>query len=207
MIFKPTYYAPVMARGTKMTDAIWDNIPAAKICNWLWRQDYTPQTQARLAMIDGDGLAVRMESRELDPISRHTEYGEPVWVDSAMEFFFAVREGGVYVNLEMNSAGNKLIGVGAGREDRADIDDYFPCPPVAAAVSSDGWTAECFFRKEDLDRVFGEFPCGDGAVLYGNFFKVGEETGRPHYGAWSAIDWPHPDFHRPEFFGKIVFRR
>ena len=207
MIYKPTYTAPVLAHGTKTADIEWDNIPAAKVSNWLWRQDYTPETEARLALIEGEGLAIRMVSRESDPVARHTEYGDEVWVDSAMEFFFAVREGGVYVNLEMNSAGNKLVGVGAGREVRAAIDEYFPCPPVKAEVVPGGWSAECFFSKSDLDRVFGDFPCGDGAVLYGNFFKVGEETGRPHYGAWAAIDWPEPDFHRPEFFGKIEFRK
>ena len=207
MTYHPTYVAPVFARGTKITDAVWDNIPAAAVGNWLWRRDYTPATEAKLAVIEGEGLYVRMASREKDPVSRHFEYGEQVWVDSAMEFFFSVREGGTYVNLEMNSAGNKLIGVGAGRDGRVPIDEYFPCPPVKAAVGPEGWRAECFFKKSDLDRVFGDFPCCDGAVLYGNFFKVGEETGRPHYGAWAAIDWPEPDFHRPEFFGRIEFRR
>ena len=205
MTAKPIYSAPVLAGGTKITDIAWDNIPAAKVDNWLWRQDYTPATEAKLAMIDGEGLAVRMVCRESDPVARHTEYGDEVWVDSAMEFFFAVREGGVYINLEMNSVGNKLVGVGSGRDVRGSIDDYFPCPEVRARVLPGEWSAECFFKKSDLDRVFGDFPCGKGAVLYGNFFKVGEETGRPHYGVWSPIDWPKPDFHRPEFFGKIVF--
>lgn len=202
---KPVYTAPVLSRGTKITDIDWYNIPAAPVNNWLWRNDYTPKTEARLCAIDGEGIAVRMICRESDPVARHVEYGDEVWVDSAMEFFFAVREGGVYVNLEMNSAANKLVGVGVGRDGRLPIDRYFPCPPVRAEVGREEWYAECFFAKSDLDRVFEDFPCGEGAVLYGNFFKVGEETGHPHYGAWSPIDWPEPDFHRPEFFGKITF--
>ena len=27
----------------------------------------------------------------------------------------------------------------------------------------------------------------------------------PHYLSWMPIDTPKPDFHRPEFFGKINF--
>ncbi len=38
-----------------------------------------------------------------------------------------------------------------------------------------------------------------------NFYKCGDETAVPHYGAWSPIDTPQPDFHRPEFFGEVVF--
>ncbi len=37
-----------------------------------------------------------------------------------------------------------------------------------------------------------------------NFYKCGDETEFPHYGAWSLRDGG-PDFHRPEFFGSIVF--
>jgi Carbohydrate-binding family 9 len=27
----------------------------------------------------------------------------------------------------------------------------------------------------------------------------------PHFVAWSNIETPKPDFHRPDFFGKLVF--
>ena len=33
MIYHPTYTAPVLARGTKITDIVWDNIPAAEVGN------------------------------------------------------------------------------------------------------------------------------------------------------------------------------
>ncbi len=39
----------------------------------------------------------------------------------------------------------------------------------------------------------------------GNFYKCGDKLETPHYLSWSMINTPHPDFHRPEFFGEIVF--
>ena len=203
---RPVYETVVLPRGTKMSDSVWDNIPAAPVDKWLWRDIFAPETKAQLALIDGEGLAVRMTCRESDPVARHTEYGDEVWVDSAMECFLAVEPCGKYINIEMNSVGNKLVGVGAGRDGREFIDAYFPCPPVKAEVGDGVWTVETFYKKSDLDRVFGDFPCSSGAVLYGNFFKVGEHTGKPHYGMWSPIAWEYPDFHRPEFFSKIIFK-
>jgi len=38
-----------------------------------------------------------------------------------------------------------------------------------------------------------------------NFYKCGDETEFPHYGAWSPPRTEAPDFHRPEFFGTIIF--
>ena len=38
-----------------------------------------------------------------------------------------------------------------------------------------------------------------------NFYKCGDKTAHPHYLSWSPIDTPKPDFHRPEFFGELLF--
>ena len=199
------YEAPVFPAGTQMTGEIWSRVPAAQVDRWMWRWDYAPRTKAQLALIDGEGLWIRMTCFERDPVARHVEYGDEVWIDSAMECFFAAEEGGDYINCEMNSAGNRLVGVGADREDRITIDNYYPCPEVRAVVDGDVWYAETFYPAAALNVVFGDFKCAPGARLYGNFFKVGEETGRPHYGVWNAVTAPEPDFHRPECFGEIIF--
>ena len=38
-----------------------------------------------------------------------------------------------------------------------------------------------------------------------NFYKCGEETSEPHYVTWNPIGVENPDYHRPEFFGKVEF--
>ena len=39
--------------------------------------------------------------------------------------------------------------------------------------------------------------------ILGNFYKCGAKMSLPHYLSWAPINTPTPDFHRPEFFGKI----
>jgi hypothetical protein len=44
-----------------------------------------------------------------------------------------------------------------------------------------------------------------GRVARANFYKCGDETEIPHYGAWNPVGSPKPDFHLPEYFGRILF--
>lgn len=182
----------------------WGFIPAAPIDIWLWKLDYKPAAICRMAYIKDRGIAIRMSCREKDPVAVHRNYGEEVWVDSAMECFFGFEKNGKYINVEMNSAGNCLIGVGDGRDDRAPIHEICPLPRVTAEVTNESWHAECFIPLESLRAIFGDISLEPGTELWGNFFKVGEETGCPHYGMWSPIESKIPDFHRPECFGRIL---
>ena len=44
-----------------------------------------------------------------------------------------------------------------------------------------------------------------GKSMRANFYKCGDNLPTPHFLSWNAIDWPEPSFHRPEFFGELVF--
>ena len=39
--------------------------------------------------------------------------------------------------------------------------------------------------------------------IMGNFYKCGAKTSLPHYLSWNPIATDTPDFHRPEFFGRL----
>ena len=41
--------------------------------------------------------------------------------------------------------------------------------------------------------------------LRGNIYKCGDRTAHPHYLSWAPIGTPSPDFHRPEYFGEVLF--
>ena len=43
--------------------------------------------------------------------------------------------------------------------------------------------------------------------LMTNFYKCGDETEFPHFGAWKEVAVPEPDFHRPEYFGELTLKR
>ena len=38
-----------------------------------------------------------------------------------------------------------------------------------------------------------------------NFFKCADKAAHPHFLSWNPIDVPSPDFHRPDFFGELIF--
>jgi len=38
-----------------------------------------------------------------------------------------------------------------------------------------------------------------------NFYKCGDETSVPHFVTWNPVNSANPDFHKPDFFGKLRF--
>ena len=38
-----------------------------------------------------------------------------------------------------------------------------------------------------------------------NFYKCGDKSAEEHYLSWNSIATERPDFHRPEYFGSIIF--
>ena len=40
--------------------------------------------------------------------------------------------------------------------------------------------------------------------LRANFYKCADASSLPHYLSWNPIQTEHPDFHRPEFFGRMM---
>ena len=182
----------------------WSKADKANIDKYVWGGSYRPQAYAQLCIVPKEGLHVRMCCMEDNPKAVHTQFYEEVWLDSAMEFFFGFDMPGVYINCEMNSLGNSLIGVGEGRANRRRIDEFCDIPVIKAEKKPGEWSVETLFREDMLKAVFGKVSLNEGDVFYGNFFKVGEETHTPHYGMWNPIVWEKPDFHRPECFGKFI---
>ena len=41
--------------------------------------------------------------------------------------------------------------------------------------------------------------------LLANFYKCADATSMPHYVTWNPVLTDKPDFHRPEFFGELIF--
>ena len=199
---KREYHVPTMDKyNGNMPD--WSRVPGVAVDIWLWTLDYTPKTTVQMALVDG-GIALRMTCLESNPRAECNEYGMEVWVDSCMECFIGKNYLGDYINVEINSHPNCLIGVGDGRADRKAVDEFGECPKCESHVEEGKWWVQTYLTPELLTSIFGDTP-HKGESWYGNFFKVGEYTAHPHYGMWSPIKAKEPDFHRPECFGRIVF--
>jgi hypothetical protein len=156
--------------------------------------------------VRGLGLALHMEAFESDPKSVYTMYNQPVYTDSCLEFFVNCNPAQpLYINFEMNANGAFLSALRPGRKGKQPIHELMSdLPAVMAKKFEDHWSVDAFFTLSQIKTLFGKDTFETGDVLLGNFYKCGDETPIPHFGMWAPIDLEAPDFHRPEFFGKLI---
>jgi hypothetical protein len=168
--------------------------------------DYRPRSGAKVAY-NGDALFVCMETDEREIRAERSDFGF-VHTDSCLEFFLQPCPAGSaqYLNFEFNPAGGMYLSIGEGRNGRVELNDfdYRDIFSLKTAVHSAGWTLEYRIPLVFLQGFFPALTFNAGREMRGNFYKCGDSTARPHYGCWSPIDLPRPDFHCPEFFGRLV---
>lgn len=142
-----------------------------------------------------------------------TGINQDVYEDSCVEFFVSPADDGIYYNFEFNSIGAFLIGHGTGRHNSRRIDPAVAgkvhCLPSAGTEpfperqGQQEWTLtvaiplSVFFRHDIANLEGREFRA--------NFYKCGDGLTQPHYLSWNPVLSEEPDFHRPEYFGKIYF--
>lgn len=135
----------------------------------------------------------------------------PVADDSCVEFFLSVPGSGEYWNFEFNCIGTVNASHRVTRSNPTRLSD--------AEIATIKRYASCGKRPfEEIEGMFAwnltiaipfELIGLDGANLpdhiMGNFYKCAAKTSQPHYLSWSPIVSEKPDFHRPEFFGRLNF--
>ena len=187
-----------------------ETAPAAVDC-FPWgeqaKDDYRPATFARLAA-DGTAIFVYMETDENEQRAETKGFGQ-THTDSCMEFFLSPdpARSAEYLNWEFNPAGGMYLSVGTSRHNRVDIpeENYREVFRVKTAANEKGWSLEYRIPLPFLQRFFPLAELNPGCVMRGNFYKCADLSSRPHFGCWSPIRLPNPDFHCPDFFGKIIF--
>lgn len=179
--------------------------------NWADRFPYAPQVSVRIAHT-GDAVALDWTVDERYVRAAASADGGKVWEDSCVEFFMSP-EGTDYINVECNCAGRVLCGVGPGREWR-----FRHAPEALAAISRHASLAGEPFDTREASAPWrlsvlipsSFFFSGESRDLSGldataNFYKCGDRLPQPHFLSWQPVGTENPDFHRPEFFGKIHF--
>ncbi|HOW85375.1 MAG TPA: carbohydrate-binding family 9-like protein [Candidatus Aminicenantes bacterium] len=181
---------------------------------YLWLANgYEPRVEARLGW-SPRFLYVHFRVAEKPAPVRYSGFQDPVYKDSCVEFFIdACPEKKLgYVNFEMNSAGALLAAFGPDRDRRTPLRTGDLAGLTVGRCQEDrpgvggSWAVWYNVPLELFRRLYGrEIAAGQQAAA--NFYKCGDETPVPHYGAWSPVGTPAPDFHRPEYFGRLVFGR
>ena len=183
--------------------------PALSVSNYMWAEGYTPTVTAQSVYVENEGFFIKMICLEKNPKAVYTEKDSPVHKDSCLEFFanFSPETDGRYINFEANANGALHCKIGPGRGNRIPLRALsVPQPELQARVEEEKWGVTLFIPLACITALYGRTGYKSGDCIRANFYKCGDETEIPHYGAWSKIDLPKPDFHRPEFFGEIEIK-
>ena len=136
----------------------------------------------------------------------------PVWEDSCVEFFMQRDGEKLYRNFECNTHGVLLASQRKTREDS----ERLPLHQIQAIKRTSFIKHRYMDDKEVSDwmllLVIPKISLGFGKdkelshnSIRANFYKCGDETASVHYQSWNRIDTPSPNFHQPQFFGKLIF--
>lgn len=157
-------------------------------------------------------LFVRFFVRGLGLKALFAADNEPVWQDSCVEVFIGDRDGGGYRNFEMNCIGTLLS---AHQKSRGVDVVRITAEDAARVIRRTSLVRETFAEKEGVHQwsatigipfdLLGFGPGERPEMLRANFYKCADGSAWPHYVSWAPIDTPKPDFHRPEFFGTLIF--
>jgi len=179
--------------------------------NWA-EFDYCPQVHFRIAYSDNSFLLHYKVKEQSVRALAGVDNGE-VWKDSCVEFFITPANDGIYYNFEFNCIGSCLLAAGPARYGRESanlnvISQIRRQPslgrhPFDERIGDTEWDIKlvipysCLFKHPNYSPV--------GKTVRVNFYKCGDGLTVPHYISWNPIDTEKPDFHRPEFFGRVRF--
>ncbi|MBN2765286.1 MAG: hypothetical protein JXR27_02860 [Paludibacteraceae bacterium] len=135
-----------------------------------------------------------------------------VYEDSCVAFFCKLPGEAEYRNFEFNCIGTCSASVRKGRDeavepfspDKMKLIKRLPSITPKAFNELSGhfeWdlTVEIPFELIGVDAEnLPEF-------IDANFYKCADKTEFPHFVSWNKIETESPDFHRPEFFGRLYF--
>ncbi|GHU65657.1 hypothetical protein FACS189447_04980 [Spirochaetia bacterium] len=185
----------------------WNSIEEIKIDLPLW---VTPPPGLKISAklcYSPDKIHVRLQAVEKQILSRFSGLLDMVCLDSCLEFFFSPLEGHLhYFNFEFNPQGAMWLGYGSDRNHsiRQYIPKYRELFSVSPFTIEGGWGVEFSIPSSFICIYAPAFTLEKGKTIRGNFYKCGDETATPHYLVWNPIESKTPDYHKPEYFGKII---
>ena len=181
----------------------WDKAEEGSIAVERWSGFY-PVPKTTFKVLRGpEGISVLMHTEEENLRAEQTEENSMVYEDSCLEFFFKPDPWDVnYLNFEINPRGVMHLGLGKDRHKRQLIDVDRKIFSIVSIPNDGDWKLKFYIPDEFLLKYFNKIA----PVCRANFYKCGELTGHSHFGSWSEVEVDSPDFHIPDFFGKIEFQ-
>ena len=183
-----------------------ENIPEIVITDYINPDGYCPKIVFSVTYSDA-GFHVHFDAYEKNPKRVINEHFGPVHLDSCLEWFinFDPEHTHKYINFEVNSAGfiNFSLRVDRNNDEKFTLEDA-ECLGIKTEILDDMWTLDYTVPFEFIKKYYPHYEFKTGAVLPSNVYKCGDETEFEHYGCWKMVDREKPDFHKPEYFGRMI---
>lgn len=175
-----------------------------KLDNYLWGSEKDDVTAS--AVIENNGTLVTLSFDVVEKELRRmvTEDHGPVWTDSCVEMFLSA-DGIHYANFEFSASGALHAAYGEGRHERKKYSEEILKTVRREVTILENNNRRSHWRlKAEIDLAAFELVKELPADVTINLYKCGDGLAKPHFLSAFPIDLPSPDFHRPEFFGKIT---
>jgi len=161
---------------------------------------------------DDEHLFIKYDVTETEVLARYRHTNDPVYKDSCVEFFINFDDEKSYYNIEFNRLGTCMGSYGTQRKNRTAL-------PVSLLKTI---KYECALKQlKDFGELmtnwtltvavpvnvfcFHNFKTIRNKKCRMNFYKCGDDLSHPHYLVWNNVVSELPNFHLPEFFGKVEF--
>lgn len=174
---------------------------------------YAPKVDFRIAH-DSKFIVLKFYVNEQHLRAKHNTPNAATHRDSCVEFFFDPQQNGNYYNFEFNCIGTTHLAYGANRHKRKFIppkliEQYIKTWPTLGNQPfenrSGAFEWEMIVIIDTAILIYENNMNLNAMIAKANFYKCGDATAVPHYLSWHPIKTEHPDFHRPEYFGELVF--
>lgn len=173
---------------------------------------YCPEVKASLSF-DDSSVRIRFDVAEDHVLATETSDNHPVCVDSCVEAFIMTADGRNYINFECNPLGTLLAARRATRKEKSPL-----CPEELALVRrrgshvgaspfelrQSGGSPQLWWLEMEIPFSLLGYTGRPDSLRF-NLYKCGDRTDRPHYLSLFPVLSDKPDFHRPEYFGDMLF--
>jgi len=196
----------------------WENVSSIQIDSWPWHKEkyVHPKISVQCQYTD-KYLYVRFHVKENFILAKYSKHQGSVWQDSCVEFFVSP-DNLKYFNFEINCIGTILLCHGKNRHNRKAVDEAnINCLKISTSLPRGkiideavkcpytGYVVEYAIPFSLFTKYSGIKTPSKDTIWKANFYKCGDMTPEPSWGSWSPVNTEQPDFHRPEFFGNIIF--
>ena len=174
---------------------------------------YQPKVSFRIGHYDNQ-ICIKYYITEDHVLATRSKTNSATHKDSCLEFFIDPKEDGNYYNFEVNAIGTVHLAYGSNIgertfispqliQDKIEVLSSMGNIPFEEMDQPQSWEmtmiipADIFTYDKDLQL--------SGLQTRANFYKCGDESSVPHYLSWNPVGTVRPNFHSPEYFGKLIF--